>query len=95
MPDISPAPPAKLFDLVRAKIRYKQYSLRTEESYLHWIKRFIVFHGKRHPREMGAGEVEAFLSDLANAHNVAASTQNLALSAVLFMYREVLDVKLD
>ena len=77
MPDISPAPRAKLLDLGRAKIRYKYSSLRTEDSYLHWIKRLVVFHGKRHPRAMGAGEVEAFLSDL--AHKVAASTQKLPL----------------
>jgi integron integrase len=70
------------------------YSLRTEETYLHWIKRFILFHGKKHPREIGSPEVEAFLSHLAVARNVSASTQNLALSAVLFLYREVLGKEL-
>ncbi len=75
-------------------VRAKHYSLRTEETYVHWIKRFILFHGKRHPRNMGAPEVEAFLSSLATEKNVAASTQNLALAAVLFLYREVLGVEL-
>ncbi|MGH9437973.1 MAG: phage integrase N-terminal SAM-like domain-containing protein, partial [Terriglobia bacterium] len=86
--------PLKLLDQVRAAIRTRHYSLRTEQTYLHWIRRFILFHGKRHPREMGAAEIEAFLSDLAVRQDVAASTQNLALSAILFLYREVLGVKL-
>ncbi len=81
----------KLLDQVRTRLRAKHYSLRTEEAYVHWIKRYILFHGKRHPCEMGAPEVEAFLSDLATRLNVAANTQNLALSAVLFLYKEVLD----
>jgi len=74
----------RLLDQVRSEIRKRHYSLRTEQSYVHWIKRFILFHEKRHPREMGAAEIEAFLSDLAVARNVAASTQNLALSAILY-----------
>ncbi len=86
--------PPKLLDQVRTEIRKRHYSLRTEQSYVHWIKRFILFHGKRHPRDMGAAEIEAFLSDLAVRQNVAASTQNLALSAILFLYREILGVKL-
>ncbi len=90
--DIGRSP--KLLDQVRVRMRTRHYSLRTEQSYLHWIKRFIVFHGKRHPREMGAAEVEAFLSSLATDRNVAASTQNLALAAILFLYREVLKVEL-
>jgi integron integrase len=85
----------KLLDQVRLRCRAKHYSLRTEETYLHWIKRFILFHGKRHPREMGSAEVEAFLSDLAVRLNVSASTQNLALAAVLFLYREVLGIELE
>ncbi|MGH8505676.1 MAG: integron integrase [Stenotrophobium sp.] len=85
----------KLLEQVRLRCRTKHYSLRTEETYLHWIKRFILFHGKRHPREMGAPEVEAFLSDLAVRLHVAASTQNLALAAVLFLYREVLGIELE
>lgn len=93
MPDEAPAAP-KLLDQVRARIRVKHYSIRTETQYVHWIRRFILFHGKRHPREMGAPEVESFLSDLAVAGHVAASTQNQALSALLFLYREVLEIDL-
>ena len=88
------APPPKLFDQVRAKVRLKHYSIRTETQYVHWVKRFIVFHGKRHPKDMSAAEVEAFLSHLAVDGNVAASTQNQALSALLFLYRDVLGVDL-
>lgn len=84
----------RLVDQFKARMRAKHYSLRTEETYWHWIKRFIHFHGKRHPREMGAPEVEAFLSSLATERNVSASTQNLALAAVLFLYGEVLGVEL-
>lgn len=84
----------RLLDLVRARIRAKHYSRRTELSYVHWIKRFILFHGKRHPVEMGKVEVEAFLSHLAVQRNVASSTQNLALAALLFLYKEVLEVDL-
>jgi integron integrase len=88
------ASPPKLLDQVRARIRVKHYSIRTEDQYVQWIKRFIYFHGKRHPRELGATEVEAFLSDLAVNGRVAASTQNQALSALLFLYREVLEIAL-
>ena len=80
----------KLLDQTRDAIRLKHYSYRTEETYLNWIKRYILFHDKRHPAEMGAPEVEAFLTHLAVKENVAASTQNQALSAPLFLYREVL-----
>jgi integron integrase len=86
--------PPRLLDQVRDRIRVKHYSIRTEETYLHWIKRYILFHQKRHPAEMGAPEVEAFLSHLAVTANVSASTQNLALSAILFLYKEVLQVDL-
>jgi hypothetical protein len=89
-----PDKPPRLFDQVRDRLRVKHYSLRTEQTYLQWIKRFILFHGKRHPRDMGAPEVEAFLSDLATHKNVAASTQNQALSALLFLYRQVLGIEL-
>lgn len=89
-----PENPPKLLDQVRERIRVKHYSIRTETQYVHWIKRFIFFHGKRHPREMGAAEVEAFLTHLAVAGGVAAATQNQALSALLFLYREVLGVAL-
>jgi len=87
-------PPPKLLDQVVAKIRFKHYSRRTELSYTHWIKRYILFHGKRHPKDMGAPEIEAFLSALATDRNVSASTQNLALSSILFLYREVLAFEL-
>jgi len=85
-----PNPKFKLLDQVSEVMRFKHYSLRTERTYREWIKRFIFFHGKRHPREMGAFEVERFLSDLAVTHKVAASTQNQAFNALLFLYREVL-----
>ena len=84
----------RLLDQVRGKIRLKHYSLRTEQAYLDWIKRFILHFGKRHPREMGGPEVEAFLTHLAVAGRVAASTQNQAKSALLFLYRDVLEIEL-
>jgi integron integrase len=80
----------KLLDQVRLAIRTRHYSIRTEEAYVQWIKRFILFHDKRHPSEMGAKEVGQFLTDLAVTRHVAASTQNQALSAILFLYQEVL-----
>lgn len=80
----------KLLDQVREAIRTRHYSLRTEEAYVGWIKRFIFFHGKRHPLEMGQQEVVQFLSALAVKEHVSASTQNRALCALLFLYREVL-----
>jgi integron integrase len=80
----------KLLDQVRYAIRTKHYSIRTEEAYVQWIRRFILFHNKRHPKDMGAKEVGQFLSDLAVTRQVAASTQNQALSAILFLYQEVL-----
>ena len=85
----------KLLELVRMTIRSRHYSRRTEKSYVGWIKRFILFHGKRHPRDMGEGEITAFLSHLATKKRVSASTQNQALSAILFLYREVLKIDLD
>lgn len=89
------APPTpKLLDQVRDKVRVKHYSIRTETQYIHWIKRFIFFNDKRHPRDLGAAEVEAFLTHLAVAGKVSASTQNQALSALLFLYREVLAIDL-
>lgn len=87
-------PPPKLLDQVVARLRVKHYSLRTEKTYVDWIKRYIWFHGKRHPQEMGAPEVEAFLSDLAVERTVSASTQNQAKSALLFLYKEVLQIEL-
>lgn len=88
------APPKKLLDQVRDAIRVRHYSYKTEESYLGWIRRYILFHGKRHPRELGSAEVTAFLSDLATRGQVAASTQNQALAALLFLYRHVLELDL-
>ena len=85
----SPGQP-KLLDQVRARIRVKHYSIRTEQAYVDWIKRFIVHFDKRHPRALGAVEVEAFLTHLAVEGQVAASTRNQAKSAILFLYREVL-----
>ena len=84
----------RLLDRVRERCRVKHYSYRTEEPYCGWIRRFILFHGKQHPREMGKSEVESFLTHLAVRRNVAPSTQNQALAALLFLYREVLDVEL-
>lgn len=88
-----PQPP-KLLEQVIARMRVKHYSLRTEKSYVDWIKRYIWHHGKRHPKDLGAAEVEAFLSHLAVTRNVSASTQNQAKSALLFLYKEVLGVQL-
>ncbi len=86
---------SQLLDQVRDQIRTLHYSIRTEEAYLKWIREFIIFHGKRHPSEMGASEISRFLSYLARERNVAASTQNQALSALLFLYREVLNQPVD
>jgi integron integrase len=80
----------KLLDDVRNLIRTRHYSYRTEEAYLNWIRRYILFHGKRHPAEMGAAEVGEFLTHLAIKREVAASTQNQALAALLFLYKNVL-----
>ena len=85
-----PAGKPKLLDQVRDVIRRKHYSIRTEQAYIDWIKRFIIYHGKRHPGEMAEEEVAEFLTHLARHLNVAASTQNQALSALLFLYKEVL-----
>ncbi|MDY0134625.1 MAG: integron integrase, partial [Atribacterota bacterium] len=86
--------PPKLLDRVRAEIRVRHYSIRTEEAYIDWVRRFIFFHQKRHPADMGAKEVGAFLSYLATERQVAASTQNQAKSALLFLYQKVLGVEL-
>ena len=90
---ISAAKP-RLLDQVRGKIRLKHYSIRTEQAYTDWIRRFILHHNKQHPEQMGAPEVEAFLTHLAVEGRVSASTQNQAKSALLFLYREVLGVEL-
>ena len=88
------AQPPKLLDRMRAALRVRHYSLSTERTYIGWVKRFIYFHQKRHPAEMGAPEVEAFLSALATELDVSASTQNQAKHAVLFLYRDVLGITL-
>lgn len=84
----------KLIPRLREALRVRHYSFKTEKAYVHWIKRFIYFHEKRHPQDMGAPEVTAFLNHLANERQVSASTQNQALSALLFLYRELLQVEL-
>ncbi len=91
---MNPPKPPKLLDQVAAKTRLFHYSKRTESAYVDWAKRFILFHNKRHPREMGAAEVEAFLTHLAVERNVSASTQNQAFAAILFLYQKVLEIDL-
>ena len=97
-PGIASASPPRLLDQVREQIRYHHYSLSTEKTYLYWVKFFVRWHGRsgkmRHPRDMGAPEVQAFLSMLAADRKVSSSTHNQALSAILFLYREVLGIKL-
>jgi Phage integrase, N-terminal SAM-like domain len=84
----------KLLDQVRQAIRTRHYSYRTEKAYVHWIKRFVFFHNKRHPIELGEPEIAQFLSSLASDSHVSASTQNQALNALLFLYKEVLGKKI-
>jgi integron integrase len=86
--------PPKLLDQVRDKLRVKHYAIRTETTYVDWIKRYIYFHDKTHPKDLGAQDVEAFLTHLAVKGRVSASTQNQAKSAILFLYREVLEIQL-
>ena len=87
--------PKKLLDQVSESIRRKHYSHRTERAYIHWILQYSLFHDKKHPAELGAQDLENFLTYLATERNVAASTQNQALSAILFLYKEVLDMPLE
>jgi site-specific recombinase XerD len=84
----------EVLERMRQAIRIRHYSLRTEEAYLAWIKRFIIFHDKKHPKDMGASEIQQFLSHLAVRVNVAASTQNQALCAIIFLYKNVLNIEL-
>jgi integron integrase len=84
------AQPPRLLDRVRSELRLRHYSLRTEEAYVHWVRRYVVFHGRRHPEALGEAEIAAFLSHLACAERVAAATQNQALCALVFLYRVVL-----
>jgi len=93
-PQAPPANKPKLLDQVRTTIRLRGMSYQTEKAYTDWIKRFIIFHKKRHPKEMGAPEIRDFLAHLVNDRNVAPSTQNQALHALLFLYREVLQIEL-
>ncbi len=92
-PPASPPGP-RLLDQVRQVIRTRHYSYRTEKAYVHWVKRFIFFHNKRHPIEMGEAEIAQFLSSLASNGHVSASTQNQAFNALLFLYKEVLGKKI-
>ena len=84
----------RLLDRLRDRIRLKHYSIRTERAYVDWNRRFILFHNKKHPRTMGSQEVEQYLTHLAVKGRVASSIQNQALSAILFMYKEVLQIEL-
>src|SRR2546421_9486440 len=99
MPSFLPAAPKqskpKLLDQVRQLMRLRHYSLRTEEAYVSWIRRYILFNGKRHPRELDEKHVSQFLTDLAINGRVAAATQNQALNALLFLYKEVLQRELE
>ena len=83
-----------LFEVAREKIRIRHLAFRTEQAYLQWMRRYVKFHCRRHPRDMGPTEVEAFLTHLAVETKVGASTQNQALQALLFLYRQVLDIEL-
>lgn len=85
----------RLKEQVAEVCRFRHFSMRTEQAYWNWIRRYILFHQKRHPREMGASEVRSFLSDLAVRGAVASSTQNQALNALVFLYRQVLGIELD
>lgn len=90
----TPGEAPKLLDQVSNVLRTNHYSLRTEKAYNDWIYRFIIFHNKRHPREMGAAEIGQFLTHLAQAKHVAPSTQNQALCAIIFLYKRVLNLEL-
>jgi len=85
----------KLLNQVKLKLQFKHYSPKTIESYMMWIKRFILFHKKKHPKEMGKIEIEAFLSHLAQERKIAASTQNQAFNALIFLYNQVLELSLE
>jgi integron integrase len=85
--------PPRLLDQLRERLRRLNYSIRTEQVYVDWARRFILYHGKRHPREMGAPEIEAFLTHLAVGRQVSAATQNQARAGLLFLYREVLGIE--
>ena len=86
---MEPSKSPKLLDQVRQKIRYLHYSNKTEQAYIQWIRRYILFHGKRHPRNMRGDEISGFLNYLVNKENISASTQNQALSALIFLYKQI------
>jgi len=92
--DVQPTSPRRLLDRIRDAIRLRHYSIRTEDTYVDWARRFILYHNKRHPQEIGAAEVQSFLTYLATERHVAAATQNQAKAALLFLYKEVLGVDL-
>jgi len=94
MRDPVPPKPPKLLERMREALRVHHYAYRTEQSYLDWARRYILFHGKRHPADLGAGEIGAFLTHLAAERHVSASTQNQAKAALLFLYRRVLGIEL-
>lgn len=85
----------KLMDLLREQIRLKHYSIRTEKTYSYWTKQYVYYFNKKHPAEMGSDEINKFLSHLASEKKVAASTQNQALNALLFLYRNVLNMEIE
>ena len=93
-----PTPPKRLLDQLREVLRYRHYSLKTEEAYVYWVRFYVRWHGRngpmRHPRDMGGAEVTQFLTMLANERHVSVSTHNQALSALLFLYRDVLAIDL-
>ena len=89
MTSLTTSPP-KLLDQLRSAARYRHFALATEKAYAHWVRAYVRFHGLRHPREMGAPEVEAFLTHLAEVRQVSPSTHKQALAALLFLFREVL-----
>ena len=91
----SPNRPPKLLEQMQQELRTRGYALRTERTYLDWVRKYILFHNKRHPKDMGVNEINAYLSHLANHENVASSTQNQALSAILFLYNHVLHIELS
>lgn len=86
--------PPRLLEQVRTRIRYLHYSLQTERTYIHWIKRYIYFHNKRHPKDMAEPDIVAFLNHLATKKQVSASTQNLALCAIIFLYKQVMKIEI-
>ena len=93
-PNVDAQRSPKLLERMRIHLRTRHYSIRTEEAYIDWARRFILFHGKCHPRDMGVVEVEAFLSHLAVERHVSASTQNQAKAALLYLYKQVLEIDL-